>query len=153
MINLETCCLFFLNWISLCSFENLNSTNFHPKRNELIDRTSWQLFSYISNHVQRGVQEDKRSIEDCFNFESSKSRGLINADSREEYLRGKSGDDFSKKKSTERCYNFWKKEIGRKGDGDILFINVWNFSRSKKWNFDYVENRIRFGERIEFVES
>lgn len=58
-----------------------------------------------------------------------------------------------KKKSMERCYNFWKKEIGRKGDADILFINVWNFSRSKKWNFDYVENRIRFGERIEFVES
>lgn len=53
----------------------------------------------------------------------------------------------------ERRYNFWKKEIGRKGDGDILFINVWNFCRSKKWNFDYVENRIRFGERIEFVES
>lgn len=134
----------------------MNSTNFHPKRNELIDRTSWQLFSYRIDIFPITFKEEfkKRSIEDCFNFESSKSRGLINADSREEYLRGKSGDDFSKKKkSTERCYNFWKKEIGRKGDGDILFINVWNFSRSKKWNFDYVENRIRFGERIEFVES
>lgn len=35
----------------------------------------------------------------------------------------------------ERRYDFWKKEIGRKGDGDILFINVWNFSRSKKMEF------------------
>lgn len=60
---------------------------------------------------------------------------------------------FKKKNRWNDVMTFGKRRQGGKEMEIFCSLTSGIFLDRKKWNFDYVENRIRFGERIEFVES